>query len=152
VLLNRGEQGWEDVAARVGVTDRSDGRAVALADLWDTGALDVIVANQNARPVLYRNTVAPGNHWIGFTLVGTKSNRSSIGAEVTVEFGGERQRRVIDGGMGFASQNDRRLHYGLGASMHADRVIIHWPSGLVQTLGRHAADRSYVITEPSVAK
>ena len=152
VLLNRGEQGWEDVAARVGVTDRSDGRAVALADLWDTGALDVIVANQNARPVLYRNTVAPGNHWIGFTLVGTKSNRSAIGAEVTVEFGGERQRRVIDGGMGFASQNDRRLHYGLGASMHADRVIIHWPSGLVQTLGRHAADRSYVITEPSVAK
>jgi len=99
--------------------------------------------------VLYRNTVEPGNHWIGFTLVGTRGNRSAIGAEVTVEFGGERQRRVVDGGMGFAAQNDRRLHFGLGQRMNVDRVTIHWPSGTVQTLGRFDADRYHVITEPA---
>ena len=149
VLLNRGESGWDDVAERVGVTDLFDGRAVALADLFDTGALDVIVANQNARPVVYRNTVDAGNHWIAFKLNGTTSNRSAIGAEVVVEFGGVRQRRVVDGGMGFASQNDRRLHFGLGARMNVDRVTIHWPSGAVQTVGRLDAGQLHVITEPA---
>lgn len=152
VLHNRGDAGWDDVAARVGVTDTFDGRAVALADLWNTGALDVIVANQNARPVVYRNTVEPGRHWIGLQLVGTRSNRSAIGAEVTVEFGGEQQRRVVDGGMGFASQNDRRLHFGLGQRLSADRVTIRWPSGYVQTLGRLDADRLHVITEPEAGR
>jgi len=149
VLLNRGDAGWDDVAARVGVTDVSDARAVAFADLWNRGAVDVIVANQNARPIVYRNTVERGNHWIGFTLVGTRGNTSAIGAEVTVEFGAEKQRRVIDGGMGFAAQNDRRLHFGLGAKMNVDRVTIRWPSGLVQTLGRFDADRMHTITEPA---
>lgn len=149
VLLNRGEAGWDDVAERVGATDLFDGRAVALADLFDTGALDVIVANQNERPVVYRNTVDAGNHWISFKLTGTASNRSAIGAEVVVEFGGVKQRRVVDGGMGFASQNDRRLHFGLGPRMHVDRVTIHWPSGAVQTLGRLDADRMHAITEPA---
>lgn len=152
VLLNRGEQGWDDVAARVGVTDVFDGRAVAFADLWNRGVLDVIVANQNARPVVYRNTVEAGNHWIGFQLVGTRSNRSAIGAEVTVEFGGERQRRMVDGGMGFASQNDRRLHFGLGRQVRVNRVTIRWPSGSVQTLGRLDADRLHVIAEPGAGR
>ena len=152
VLLNRGDQGWEDVASRVGATDVFDARAVALADLFNTGALDVIVANQNQRPVLYRNTVAPGNHWIGFKLTGTRSNRSAIGAEVIVEFGGARQRRVVDGGMGFASQNDRRLHFGLGHALYADRVTIRWPSGAVQTLGHLDADQVHAITEPAARR
>ncbi|MEK6611658.1 MAG: CRTAC1 family protein [Gemmatimonadota bacterium] len=148
VLLNRGDEGWDDVAVRVGVTDTFDGRAVAFADLWNTGALDVIVANQDARPVVYRNTVEPGHHWVGLSLVGMRGHRSAIGAEVTVEFGDETQRRVVDGGMGFASQNDRRLHFGLGRRMQVDRLTIRWPSGRVQTLGRLEADRLHVITEP----
>ena len=158
VVLNRGEAGWDDVATRVGVTDEFDGRAVAFADLFGTGALDVIVANQNARPVLYRNTVQPGNHWIAFQLVGSASNRSAItggalpGTAVTVEFGGSRQRRVVDGGMGFASQNERRLHFGLGPRMNADRVTIRWPSGAVQNVGRLDADQVHVITEPPVSR
>ncbi len=149
VLLNRGEAGWDDVAERVGVTDVLDGRAVALVDLFDTGSLDVVVANQNARPVIYRNTVTPGNHWIAFALTPTASNRSAIGADVTIEHGGGRQRRVVDGGMGFAAQNERRLHFGIGARMNVDRVTIRWPSGIVQTLGRLDADQLHVITEPA---
>ena len=98
VFLNRGVAGWADVAAAVGVTDDYDGRAVALADLSNRGALDVIVANQNQPAVLYRNRPDSANHWIAFKLVGTRSNRSAIGAEVVLEAPGIKQRQVVDGG------------------------------------------------------
>jgi hypothetical protein len=148
VLVNRGVAGWVDVAAQVGVTDESDGRAVALVDLFNRGVLDVVVANQNQRALVYKNTVVPGNHWIAFRLVGTASNRSAIGAEVTLEAGGARQLRLVDGGMGFASQNDRRLHFGLGRASVVDRVVIRWPSGARQVVEHPAVDRLNVITEP----
>ena len=148
VYLNRGVAGWTDVAARVGVTDTYDGRAVALADLSNRGAVDVIVANQNQPAVLYRDLPDSSNHWIAFRLVGTRSNRSAIGAEVLLESGDLTQRRIVDGGMGFASQNDRRLHFGLGQHEWVDRVVIQWPSGTRQVLTHLAVDRFHTITEP----
>jgi enediyne biosynthesis protein E4 len=148
VLVNRGLAGWSDVAAAVGVTDEYDGRAVALADLFNRGALDVVIANQNQPALVYKNSVTPDNHWIAFQLVGTRSNRSAIGAEVTLETGTGRQLKIVDGGMGFASQNDRRLHFGLGHATTVERAVIRWPSGTVQTLERPAADQLHVITEP----
>jgi hypothetical protein len=148
VFLNRGLAGWVDVAAAVGVTDDYDGRAVAFADLSNRGALDVIVANQNQPAVLYRNLPDSANHWIAFTLVGTRSNRSAIGAEVVLEATGIKQRRVVDGGMGFASQNDRRLHFGLGHNGWVNRVVIHWPSGTQQVLQNPLVDQFHTITEP----
>jgi len=148
VLVNRGLAGWRDVAAQVGVTDEHDGRAVVLVDLFNRGVLDVVVANQKQPALVYKNTVAPGNHWIAFKLVGTRSNRSAIGAEVTVEFGAERQLQIVHGGVGFASQNDRRLHFGLGRTGRADRVTIRWPSGTVQTIEHPAVDQLHVVTEP----
>lgn len=153
VYLNRGAAGWVDVANAVGATDEYDGRAVALADLSNRGALDVVVANQNQPVVLYRNSLPTGtgaaNHWIGFKLLGTRSNHSAIGAEVIVESGGTVQRRVIDGGMGFASQNDRRLHFGLGKREWVDRVVIRWPSGTRQILQRPTVDEMLTVTEPA---
>jgi hypothetical protein len=148
VLVNQGVAGWVDVAGQVGVTDEYDGRAVALVDLFNRGVLDVVVANQNQPALVYKNTVVPGNHWIAFKLVGTRSNRSAIGAEVTIEAGGLRQLRVIDGGMGFASQNDRRLHFGLGSATLVDRAVIQWPSGQRQVIEHPPVDRLNVITEP----
>ena len=148
VYINRGVAGWTDVAAAVGASDEYDGRAVALADLQNRGAVDVIIANQNQPAIVYRNTPDSANHWIGFHLVGTRSNRSAIGAEVTIESGGLRQRRVVDGGMGFASQNDRRLHFGLGRREWVDRVVIHWPSGAEQVLQHPLIDRILTVTEP----
>jgi hypothetical protein len=148
VFLNRGLAGWTDVATQVGVTDRHDGRAVALADLSNRGVLDVVVANQNQPAILYRNHPDSANHWIGFSLVGTRSNRSAIGAEVVLETAGLRQRRVVDGGMGFASQNDRRLHFGLGKSEWVDRVVIHWPSGTQQVLTNPTVDQMHTVVEP----
>jgi enediyne biosynthesis protein E4 len=148
VYLNRGVAGWVDVAKKVGVTDVYDGRAVALADLSNRGALDVIVANQNQPAVLYRGYPVSTNHWIAFRLVGTRSNRSAIGAEVVLESGDLTQRRIVDGGSGFASQNDRRLHFGLGAREWVDRVVIHWPSGTRQVLPHPPIDSVVTVTEP----
>src|SRR5881398_3352875 len=147
VLVNRGLAGWRDVAAQVGVTDEYDGRAVVLVDLFNRGVL-VVVANQKQPALVYKNTVAPGNHWIAFNLAGTRSNRSAIGAEVTVEFGAGRQLQIVHGGVGFASQNDRRLHFGLGRTGRADRVMIRWPSGTVQTIEHPAVDQLHIVTEP----
>jgi hypothetical protein len=141
--------GWVDVARSVGATDDYDGRAVALADLSSRGAVDVIVANQNQPAVLYRDTPDSTNHWIAFKLIGTRSNRSAIGAEVLLEAGDLRQRRIVDGGSGFASQNDRRLHFGIGAHEWVDRVIIQWPSGLKQVLLRPRIDGFVTVTEPN---
>jgi hypothetical protein len=146
VLENRGQAGFVDVAEEAGVTDRLDGRGVAMADLWNRGVLDVVIANQKGRALLYRNT-GPAGHWVEFKLIGTRSNRSAIGAEVTVEFVSARQRQVVDGGMGFCSQNDRRLHFGLG-DQSLGRVTIRWPSGAEQVLEGLAPDRLHVITEP----
>ena len=148
VYINRGVAGWIDVATTVGATDEYDGRAVAMADLSNRGALDVVVANQNQPALLYRDYPDSSNHWIAFTLVGTRSNRSAIGAEVVLEAGDLTQRRVVDGGSGFASQNDRRMHFGLGHHEWVDRVVIHWPSGMTQYLERPPINQFVTVTEP----
>lgn len=148
VLANRGDSGWTDVAARVGVTDEYDGRAVAFADLFNQGVLDVVVANQNQPALVYKNSVLPGRHWITFRLVGTRSNRSGIGAEVTLQAGDLRQLQVVTGGVGFASENDRRLHFGLGATTQVDSVVIRWPSGTRQVLDHPGIDQVLVVREP----
>jgi enediyne biosynthesis protein E4 len=148
VYMNRGAAGWVDVANAVGVTDELDGRAIAVADLFNRGSVDVVVANQNQPALLYRNTPDSTNRWIEFKLIGTRSNRSAIGAEVVLESGDLTQRRVVDGGSGFASQNDRRLHFGLGHRDWVDRVAIYWPSGTVQHLQNPAIGQVVTVTEP----
>jgi hypothetical protein len=148
VFLNRGLSGWVDVADMIGVRDRYDGRAVALADLSNRGVLDVVVANQNQPAVLYRTYPDSGNHWVAFDLVATQSNRSAIGTELVLETVGLKERRVVDGGMGFASQNDRRPHFGLGPAEWVDRVVIHWPSGARQVLHNLPVNQFHTVTEP----
>lgn len=148
VYLNRGLAGWVDVAEKVGVADELDGRAVALADLSNRGAVDVIVANQNQPALLYRSYPDSANHWIGFRLVGRRSNRSAIGAELVLEHDDVVERRIVDGGMGFASQNDRRPRFGLGASERVQRVVIYWPSGIRQVIRDPDIDRFHTVAEP----
>jgi hypothetical protein len=98
--------------------------------------------------VLYRGYPDSTNHWIAFRLVGTRSNRSAIGAEVVLESGDLTQRRIVDGGSGFASQNDRRPHFGLGSREWVDRVVIHWPSGTRQVVPHPPIDRLVTVIEP----
>lgn len=152
LLVNNGTGLFTDVAATVGVEDVFDGRAVAFADLFGRGVLDAVVANQNGPALIYRNQVEPGRGWIAFELTGTRSNRSAIGAEVIVELGERKQRRVVDGGMGFCSQNDRRLHFGLGRAGAPARVEIRWPSGTVQVLESPEPNTRHVIVEPEPSR
>lgn len=133
VWLNDGAGKFTEVAPIVGVTDTYDGRAVALADLDNSGALDVLVANQKGPLLLYKNTVTPENKWITFDLEGARSNRSAIGAQVRVFWDGKQQLQEVSGGCGFAAQNDRRLHFGLGKNPHIEKVVVRWPSGQTQT-------------------
>lgn len=148
VWLNDGAGKFEDVAQAVGVTDTYDGRSVVLADLFNRGVLDVVVANQRGPLLLYRNTVDPRNHWIEFALEGRKSNRSAIGAQLTVRWNGQTQVQQVSGGNGFAAQNDRRLHFGLGPSPHFDGVQLQWPSGRIQSLTDVKLDQLTTVKEP----
>jgi hypothetical protein len=148
VWLNDGAGRFVDVAQAVGVTDTYDGRAVAMADLWNRGVLDVVVANQRGPLLLYRNTVTPGNHWIEFDLKGTMSNRSAIGAQVELTWNNQKQIQEVSGGSGFSAQNDRRLHFGLGKDVHITGAVIRWPSGKVQTIDSLVPDKLYTIEEP----
>lgn len=147
--LNDGAGKFVDVAQAVGATDTYDGRSVALVDLWNRGVLDIVVANQNGPLLLYKNTVAPENQWIEFELEGTTSNRSAIGAQVTLFWNGQQQVQEVSGGSGFAAQNDRRLHFGLGKNPHIDRAVIRWPSGKIQTLDAPSTNQLHGIKEPA---
>jgi enediyne biosynthesis protein E4 len=134
IWLNDGVGHFTEVAQLVGARDIYDGRAVALADFRNNGALDVVVANENGPLLLYKNDVDPKNRWIEFDLEGTKSNRSAIGAEVRLFWNGQQQVQEVSGGSGFCAQNQRRLHFGLGKSPKVEKAVIRWPSGVVQTL------------------
>lgn len=147
VWINDGAGNFKEVAQAVGATDLLDGRAVAIADLWNRGVLDVVVANQRGRLLIYKNEVASENGWIGFSLEATKANRSAIGAMVTVHWGGQKQTQVVSGGSGFCAQNDRRLHFGLGKNPQVDKVEIRWPGGRIQTLDRPEAGKVHVVKE-----
>ena len=148
VWVNDGEGRFKEVAQMVGVKDVYDGRSVAMADFENRGALDVVVANQRGPLLLYKNTVTPRRHWIEFELEGRKSNRGAIGAEVRAFWNGQQQLQQVSGGSGFCSQNERRLHFGLGQATSIDRVEILWPSGIRQTLTNPGIDEIHKVEEP----
>jgi hypothetical protein len=147
VWLNDGTGKFVNVAQAVGASDVYDGRSVALVDLWNRGVLDVVVANQKGPLLVYKNTVAPVNKWIDFELEGTASNRSAIGAEVRVFWDGRQQVQQITGGNGFCSQNQRRLHFGLGKDTVVEKAEIRWPSGKTQVLEKPSPGQTYKVKE-----
>jgi hypothetical protein len=148
VWINDGAGQFKEVSQLVGVTDRYDGRSIAFADFDNRGALDAVIANQRGPVLLYKNRVSPENAWIEFQLEGRQSNRSAIGAEVRVFWNGRQQVQEVSGGSGFCSQNERRLHFGLGRVTAVDRVQINWPSGRVQTINSPRINEGHEIQEP----
>ena len=148
IWINDGFGQFKEVSQVVGVTDRFDGRSIALADFFNNGALDAVVANQRGPLLLYKNEVSPANHWIEFQLEGRESNRSAIGAEVRLFWNGREQVQEVSGGSGFCSQNQRRLHFGIGKVASVDRVEIRWPSGRTQKIISPSINRIHRIQEP----
>jgi hypothetical protein len=92
--------------------------------------------------------VAKENQWIQFELKGTRRNRSAIGARVRLFWDGKEQVQEVSGGNGYASQNQRRLHFGLGKDPHVEKAIIEWPSGHPQTLIAPKAGICHQLEEP----
>jgi hypothetical protein len=124
------------------------GRGMALGDLFNNGREEALVNNMNETPSLYYNTAPVGN-FISLQLIGVKSNRAALGAQVTLEQGGDKHQKEIRSGDGFISQSDLRVHFGLGKAPKAAKVVIRWPNGLVETLSDLSANRFYIVREGS---
>jgi hypothetical protein len=124
-------------------------RGAAFGDLNNDGNVDVVLVNVGAPPTLLLNRGGDGNHRVLFKLVGTgiKSNKAAIGARVTVKAGKLAQFSEVRAGGSYLSQNDPRLHFGLGAESKMTEVEIRWPNGKVEVLREIPADFIYTIVE-----
>lgn len=149
LFRNRGDQTFEEIAdvADLNRGELQSRRGTAFGDLNNDGSVDVVVYNMGGPPSLFLNTSRNANHAVLFRLIGTKSNRSAIGARVTVQTTGMMQLDEVRGGGSYLSSNDQRLHFGLGADSVLKKVTISWPSGLIEELKHVPADAIYTIVE-----
>lgn len=146
---NNGKGRFEDVSAAAGpaLLETHASRGAAFGDIDNDGSVEVVVNNQNEPPSLFKQSAAGSNHWLILELEGVKSNRSAIGARVRVTVAGHAQLDEVRSGGSYLSQNDLRLHFGLGSSKEADQVEIDWPGGAHQKLEHIHADRVMRIRE-----
>lgn len=149
LFRNLGGGKFADVSGEAGpVFDtKTVGRGACAADYDNDGRMDAFMVNLGSPGMLFHNVSPVGNHWLMLKLVGGKSNRDGIGAHVELTAGGRRQIAERVAGSGYLSQNDGRLHFGLGAAAKADRIVIRWPSGTLQTLDNVAGDRVVIVEE-----
>ena len=130
------------------LNERTTARGACFADYDNDGKVDAYMVNLGARGTLLHNLSTNTGHWIAIKLKGTKSNRDGIGAQVEVITAGKRQTAERVAGSGYLSQNDDRLHFGLGTASNVDKLIVHWPSGRVQTLEKLDVDKVITVEEP----
>ncbi|MDZ7715249.1 MAG: CRTAC1 family protein [Balneolaceae bacterium] len=148
IWLNDGAGRFQEVADAVNGDLGLDSRAVAFADFFNDGSLDIVVASQGGPVKIYKNTIKSSHHWLGFKLEGTSSNHSAIGAEVEVFWNEKRQLQVVSGGSGFSAQNQRPVYFGLGENAEIQKVEIKWPSGILQIIESPDTDTLITVTEP----
>jgi hypothetical protein len=148
IYLNRRGTGFEDVTERLGepVTTPRAGRGAAFGDYDNDGLVEILVNNVNDTADLY-HPISKGNHWITFKLVGTRSNRSAIGARVRLLLPDAKPEDEVRGGGSYISQNDLRVHFGLAAQTRVPGVLVRWPSGLVERWNDVAADQILTLEE-----
>ena len=131
-----------------GVSARHTSRGLALGDYDNDGDVDIFVNNMNERPSLLRNDSPAAGGFLSLRLVGTSSNRSAIGARVSVVAGTRRMVQEVRSGSSFMSSHDFRLHFGLGRNAEARRIEIDWPSSRPrEVLAGIAANQFLEITE-----
>jgi enediyne biosynthesis protein E4 len=148
---NLGNGRFEDVSMRAGpaLIEKTSARGAAFGDLFNTGTQDIVVNNMHDPPSLLHNCAAPTGHGLLVELVGTRSNRSAIGARVTVSVSGRRLIDEVRSGGSFCSHNDLRIHMGLGGQTRADTIEVAWPSGATEKISALDADQLVVIREGS---
>jgi hypothetical protein len=142
---------FEDVTDPLGppVTTPKAGRGAAFADLDNDGDLDIVVNNVHDTPDLFTLDSPAEAHWLVLKLVGTRSNRSAIGARVRLVTAAGRQVQEVRGGGSYYSQNDLRVHFGLGEATRIDRLEIRWPNGLEEAFADVGIDRIVTLKEGS---
>ena len=147
---NQQGKGFENVPAveGTGLADVIAGRGMAVGDLFNDGKIDAVINVMDDHPVLLRNVSNDHNHWIELKLIGSgKSPRDAVGTTVYLTAGGIKQREDVISGGSYLSNNDPRLHFGLGQAMKIDNVEIHWPDGKVEHVNAPGIDRIVTITE-----
>jgi enediyne biosynthesis protein E4 len=140
---------FEEVSKAAAIADMplKSRRGTAFGDIFNNGNIDIVVLNVGEPPSLLLNTNKDANHRVLFHLVGTKSNRAAIGARVTIHAGGIMQFDEVRGGGSYLSQNDLRVHFGLGSATKIDSVDVRWPTGKTESFKDVAANEIYTIVE-----
>ena len=148
---NNGNGTFTDISAEAGpgITTAASSRGLAIGDLWNDGRISAVVSNMNAMPSLLVNQVRTPNHWIGIRTIGTKSNRDGIGARITLKAGPRTLVDEVRSGSSYDSNNDMRVHFGVGGTTRIDFVQIRWPSGLVERFENPKVDSIETIKEGS---
>jgi hypothetical protein len=153
LLRNNGNGTFDDVSTQAGAFFRTRivSRGACFADYDNDGSIDAFVMTLGGKGILLHNTPPPGNrnHWLTVKLVGTRSNRDGYGARLEAQAGDLRQYVEAVSESGYLSQNDPRPHFGLGQHAEVDKLIIHWPSGIEQTLEHIKADQILTVKEPA---
>jgi enediyne biosynthesis protein E4 len=130
----------------------SSARGCAFGDFDNDGRIDILINSINDVPQLLRCESANANHWIKLKLIGTKSNRSAIGARVRCVTGDHQQVDEVRSGGSYYSQNDLRIHFGLGKAARVDLIEVRWPNGRLDTLKNVSPDRIMTIREGQYGK
>jgi hypothetical protein len=147
LFRNLGNGTFEEIAdAGPGVTTPHSSRGCAFGDFDNDGDIDILVVNINEPPSLLRNDCSGKHHWLKVKLIGTKSNRSAIGARVLARYAGHLQAQEVLSQSSYYSCNDSRLHFGIGEATAAD-LTIHWPSGTIENYPAVRCDQLVTIRE-----
>jgi enediyne biosynthesis protein E4 len=151
MLFHNTGKGFQDVSMSSGpvFARRINARGLAVGDFDNDGAVDVLVAVNNAAPLLLKNTAAAGNHWLGVCLIGKKCNPDAVGARITYQAGDLKRGRMKVGGGSYLSYHDPRLVLGLGSREKLDWLEIKWPlpSGKTERFTNLLVDRYVTIIE-----
>jgi hypothetical protein len=149
VYRNLGNGSFEEVSDLCGaaVLEPHPSRGCAFGDFDNDGNIDVLIMNQGEPPSLLRNENRSGHQWLSVKVAGTHSNRSAIGARVTVTAGSRRQIREVLSGSSYLSQSDLRQHFGLGPAKTIDQIEVRWPGGKVERVGSSETNLFLTIQE-----
>ena len=130
-----------------GVLAKKAARGAAFGDLFNAGRQDVVVNNMNDSPSLLHDCAPPAGHSLVVQLIGTRSNRSAIGARVSIRTRAGEQTQEVASGSSYLSQSDLRLHFGLGGNDRVEEVRVRWPGGATEFWSGLAVDRTHNLTE-----